>query len=113
MIACADNQRGSTPFAFDHEISDPNFKGMNPYSIQMSDEEDTPQLVLRIVFALASERPSVKFAHPQLISPSRIGHLMHRAAARDISFPLINGDLGPWRRLLGRPRDPLGTPHDI
>ena len=72
---------------FGDEVSDPLFRSIDPFLIGMYDG-DTPRPVIRVVFALASERSIVKFVSqgPSVESdqPSNSSHLVRRAVPGDI-----------------------------
>lgn len=98
---------------FDDEVSDPLFRSMGPFLIGMFDDGDTPRPVIRIVFALASERPIVKFVSRGSSvesdqSSDFAAYGIWCAGLSPEAFPLVGGDIGPYRRLLDNPNNRFG-----
>ena len=88
---------------FGDEVSDPLFRSIDPFLIGMYDG-DTPRPVIRVVFALGSERSIVKFVSQ---GPSVDRRAINLATLHiwcvglsPETFPLIGADIEPYWGLL-------------
>jgi hypothetical protein len=136
MILCANNQRGvdivlpvcykgdklsrknvtaiviqvKNDTSFGERIHGYLFDGMNPFTIKLFDEKSKPLPIIRMVFALASKTPAVKYGRPD--QPDKRTYTPGGFTSYDIwcagafseTFPIMGADESAYRRLLDRIR---------
>ena len=136
MILCANNQRGvdivlpvcyegdelsrknvtailiqvKNDTSFGEKIHGYLFDGMNPFTIKLFDEKSKPLPIIRMVFALASQKSAVKFDRSdqpgkRTYTPGGFtSYDIWCAGASSETFPIMGTDESAYRRLLDRIR---------
>ena len=136
MILCANNQRGvdivlpvcysgdvlsrrnvtailiqvKNDTSFGEEIHGHLFDAMNPFTINLFDKQSQPLPIIRMVFALASQTPAVKYCSPDRPdSPtykpggfSGTSYDIWCAGTSGETFPIMGADEDVYRGLLDR-----------
>ena len=136
MILCANNQRGvdivlpvcykgdklssknvtaiviqvKNDTSFGERIHGHLFDGMNPFTIKLFDEKSKSLPIIRMVFALASKTPAVKYDRPD--QPDKRTYTPRGFTSYDIwcagafseTFPIMAADESAYRKLLDRIR---------